>query len=283
MIKIISKRPDGCMFHYAHFLFDCLFSEVIHNVQNNKIVYREKNINQTIGNFCNIYEEVMNVKNIELKNEEFNKLNCETLTTTRFLNPSLNQINYFRDFIFNRYSITSDILNNEYPEVILIKRGCIEKLVDDEELNKDLDKLFQSKINGIQRREIIEIDKLEIFLQKKFISFKAVILEYLPFKEQIQYFKNAKVVIMVHGAAIINMLFSNKDTLFIEVKPHISQFPTEKHKQQHILTPNLYYNPKYVNNFLETMNINRIKCEDELDEIIKTIENSIIKFNKNIV
>ena len=168
----------------------------------------------------------MNVKNIELKNEEFNKLNCETLTTTRFLNPSLNQINYFRDFIFNRYSITSDILNNEYPEVILIKRGFVEKLVDDEELDKKLDKKYQSKTNGVQRREIFDIDKLEEYLQKKIVSFKSVILENIPFKEQVKYFKNAKIVIYIHGAAVMNMLFCNKDTLLIEVRPDISQMPT---------------------------------------------------------
>ena len=112
MIKINNKRADGYMFHYAHFLYDCLFNEILNNVQNNKIVYREKNIEQTIGNFYKIYEDILGVKNIEIPKDEFDKIDCEILTTNRFSNPSLNQINYFRDFIFNRYNIISDILNN---------------------------------------------------------------------------------------------------------------------------------------------------------------------------
>ena len=37
IVKTINKRnTGGFIFHYAHFLFDCLFSEIIHNVQNNK-------------------------------------------------------------------------------------------------------------------------------------------------------------------------------------------------------------------------------------------------------
>jgi len=280
MIKIINNRPDGYMFHYAHFLYDCLFSEIINNVQNNKIIYREKNVDQTIGNFCNIYEEVINVKNIELSKDEFENLECKTLTTTRFTNPSITEINYFRDFIFNRYNIISDILNNEYPEIILIKRGYVEKLVDDEELDKKLDKKYQSKTNGAKRREIIDIDKLEEYLQNKFISFKSVILENIPFKEQVCFFKNAKVIIMIHGAALINLLFSNKHTLLIEIRPHFSQVPVEK-QQMYLDNPDLFYNQGYVTNFLKTMNINRVKCENELDIIIKTIEDAIIKFNIN--
>ena len=271
MIKIINKRPAGQLFHYAHFLYDCLFNEILNNVQNYKIVYREKNVDQTIGNFCNIYEEVINVKNIELSKDEFDKIDCETLTTTRFTNPSITEINLFRDFIFNRYNIISDVLNNEYPEVILIKRGFVEKLVDDEELDKNLDKKYQSKTNGVQRREIFDIDKLEEYLQKKIVSFKSVILENIPFKEQVKYFKNAKIVIYIHGAAVMNMLFCNKDTLLIEVRPDISQMPTEKLKQLYLVNPDLYYNPDYVTNFLQTTGIKRIKCENELNEIIRTI------------
>ena len=271
MIKIINKRPDGHLFHYAHFLYDCLFNEILNNVQNYKIVYREKNVDQTIGNFCNIYEEVINLKNIELSKDEFDKIDCETLTTTRFTNPSITEINLFRDFIFNRYNIISDVLNNEYPEVILIKRGFVEKLVDDEELDKNLDKKYQSKTNGVQRREIFDIDKLEEYLQKKIVSFKSVILENIPFKEQVKYFKNAKIVIYIHGAAVMNMLFCNKDTLLIEVRPDISQMPTEKLKQLYLVNPDLYYNPDYVTNFLQTTGIKRIKCENELNEIIRTI------------
>ena len=67
------------------------------------------------------------------------------------------------------------------------------------------------------------------------------------------------------------MLFCNKDTLLIEVRPDISQMPTEKLKQLYLVNPDLYYNPDYVTNFLQTTGIKRIKCENELNEIIRTI------------
>ena len=69
----------------------------------------------------------------------------------------------------------------------------------------------------------------------------------------------------------MNMLFCNKDTLLIEVRPDISQMPTEKLKQLYLVNPDLYYNPDYVTNFLQTTGIKRIKCENELNEIIRTI------------
>ena len=138
-------------------------------------------------------------------------------------------------------------------------------------MQNNLDKKYQSKTNGVQRREIFDIDKLEEYLQKKIVSFKSVILENIPFKEQVKYFKNAKIVIYIHGAAVMNMLFCNKDTLLIEVRPDISQMPTEKLKQLYLVNPDLYYNPDYVTNFLQTTGIKRIKCENELNEIIRTI------------
>ena len=32
MIKIINKRKGGFLYHYAHFLCDCLFPEIINNI-----------------------------------------------------------------------------------------------------------------------------------------------------------------------------------------------------------------------------------------------------------
>ena len=48
MIKIKNIRNAGSLFHYAHFIIDCLFPEIINNVYNYKEVIREKNIDQTL-------------------------------------------------------------------------------------------------------------------------------------------------------------------------------------------------------------------------------------------
>ena len=68
------------MFHYAHFLCDCLFPEIINNIYNYKTVIREKNIDQTLGNFNKIYEEVMLNKSIELIKSQFDILYIKTIT-----------------------------------------------------------------------------------------------------------------------------------------------------------------------------------------------------------
>ena len=51
MIKVKNIRKGGCIFHYAHFICDCLFPEIICDIFNYDEVIREKNIHQTIGKF----------------------------------------------------------------------------------------------------------------------------------------------------------------------------------------------------------------------------------------
>lgn len=51
MIKVINSRDGGSLFHYAHFICDCLFPEIICDIFKYDEVIREKNIHQTIGNF----------------------------------------------------------------------------------------------------------------------------------------------------------------------------------------------------------------------------------------
>ena len=79
MIKVKNNRNGGSLFHYAHFLCDCLFPEIICDMFNYKEIIREKTIKQTIGNFSKIYTEVMMIKNKELLPNNFNKLKINTI------------------------------------------------------------------------------------------------------------------------------------------------------------------------------------------------------------
>ena len=47
-IKIFNKRYGGSLYHYAHFICDCLFPEIVCDIYNYDVVYRERSINQTI-------------------------------------------------------------------------------------------------------------------------------------------------------------------------------------------------------------------------------------------
>lgn len=215
MIKVKNNRNGGSMFHYAHFICDCLFPEIIANIFHYKEIVREKSIHQTIGNFSNIYTDVMQIKNTELLRNEFNNLHVDTICYR-------NKENYchkvyfdkFRKFVFDRYSINNSEYDTNYPEVVLIKRNDRTKLIDDEYLSN----INPNVTSGKERREINNIADIEEFLQNKYNNkFKSLFFEKLPFEEQIKYFNNAKLIICAHGAAMSNMFFCKEGTTILEV------------------------------------------------------------------
>jgi hypothetical protein len=217
MIKVVNSRINGSgsLFHYAHFICDCLFPEIICDIFNYNEVIREKNIDQTIGNFSKIYSDVMMIKNTELLSNNFNNLNVDTICYK-------NKENYcdkiyfdkFRKFIFKKYNINNLEYNNDYPEVILIKRNDRINLIDDEYLSK----INTNITTGKERREINNITDIDIFLKNKYENkFKSLYFENLPSEAQIKYFNNAKLIICAHGVVMSNMFFCKEGTKIIEV------------------------------------------------------------------
>lgn len=218
MIKIINKRArPGALFHYAHFICDCLFPEIMCDMFNYKEVVREKIISQTIGNFSKMYTEIMQIKNTELLNDDFNKLKAKTIHL-KIKEQYQDKLHFdkFRDFIFGRYNVNPLEYDTDYPEVLLIKRGDRINLIDDEYLKENVSTWFQT--NGKERREIKALPELEHFLENNFKhKFKSVYFEGLDFKEQIKYFNNAKLIICAHGAVMSNMFFCKEGTTILEV------------------------------------------------------------------
>jgi hypothetical protein len=215
MIKIKNSRTGGSLFHYAHFICDCLFPEIISDIFNYKEIIREKNIHQTIGNFSTIYADVMRIKNTELLKNDFDNLNVDTIIYKN-KETYCDKIYFdkFRKIIFERYNINHLEYSNDYPEVILIKRNDRINLIDDEYLSK----INTNVTTGKERREINNITDIEKFLQNKCRNkFKSLYFEKLPFKEQIKYFNNAKLIIFAHGAVMSNMFFCKEGTTIIEV------------------------------------------------------------------
>jgi hypothetical protein len=250
-IKIINIRSIGNLFHYAHFLCDCLFPEIISNIFDYNEVIREKNLDQTIGNFSKIYTDVMRIKNTELESKEFKKLNLNTIYCNTIKEDYCNKMcfNKFRKFIFERYNINNLEYNNDYPEIILIKRGKRINLIDD----KYLSTINDNFENGKERREINDIINVEKFLQNKYKNkFKSLEFEKLPFEEQVKYFNNAKLIICAHGAVMSNMFFCKEKTKIIEV------------------TCGTLY--PFFDKISNILNLHHIKChENKFNNIIKII------------
>ena len=239
MIKIKNTRKDGSLFHYAHFICDCLFPEIINDVFNYDEIIREKNINQTIGNFHNIYTEVMMTKHTECLDKIFNNLNINIISyKNKETYCDKIHFNKFRNFIFSRYKIHNLEYNKDYPEIILIKRGGRVNLIDD----KYLAKKNTNITSGKERREIKNIDTVETYLKEKYNNkFKSLFFEHMSFKEQILYFNNAKLIICAHGAVMSNMFFCKEQTTIIEVTCNTS-WP-------------------FFDKISSILNLNHIKCE----------------------
>jgi hypothetical protein len=217
-IKVINNRNKilkNNLFHYAHFICDCLFIEIINKFYDYNIVYRQKTLKQTIGNFEKIYEEVMNNKNIELKITDFIKLEYnEIILDKKEYHINIDSFNKFRYYIFERYNINHNLYNTSYPEVLLIKRGKRRQLLND----IDLIKINTSIRTGSERREIVKRNKLQKYLELKYTNkFNSVFLEDKCFEEQVNLFNNAKLIILAHGAALSNMFFCKKGTTIIEI------------------------------------------------------------------
>jgi len=218
IIKVINERKIGSLFHYAHFLYDCLFPEIICELYNYDTVIRKESLHQTIGNFSKIYNDVMQIKNLELSEDDFNNYPANILTYKP--KEQLTEKIYFdkfRNFIFQRYGIISSEYNTLYPEILLIKRHNTVNLIDNEVLKEQLKKDNRTLTSGSDRREIYNIDLVEEHLKNKYSNFKSLFLEFISFEEQVKYFNNAKLIILAHGAAMANMFFCKQGTTIIEV------------------------------------------------------------------
>ena len=119
MIKVVNQRDGGSLFHYAHFICDCLLPEIVNDVHKYKKIYRIKNLNQTIGNFRKIYNEVTNTQNIELPKDKINSLKLKTkiINNKKKIN-NIKDFNKFRNVIFNKYNIEN--IQNNYPKILLM-------------------------------------------------------------------------------------------------------------------------------------------------------------------
>ena len=212
MIKILNKRECGNLYHYAHFICDCIFPEVVYKIYQFNTVIREKHILQTLGTFSKIYKEIMQNNSIEIEPHQFRTgrrpvilAKKEQMTKHHFIQ--------FRNYIFQRYDIDPSVYT-DYPEAILIKRGKM-KLIEDTKMKK-IQHLRNGNTTGIERREINGIDKVEEYMNQ-LPGFKAIYLENMSFEEQVKYFNNAKLIVCAHGAAMSNLFFCKHETQLIEV------------------------------------------------------------------
>jgi Glycosyltransferase 61 len=246
MIKVVSKRSSGSLFHYAHFFQDCLFPEFCMGLQEYRTVVRQKSLGQSIGKFKAIYEEIMGTHVLEVEESDFNDQVIEVHTINK---PSYEQFESFRQHIFALYNIIHNPIQDSDP-VVLIRRGKRIELLDDPDLMKQ-NLVLYSATTGAERREIRQLDKVEAFLQEVYGNDKVctVELEKMSFSDQVRLFSRAQLVIGIHGAGLANMVFCRPGTTLVEVDP---EWP---------------FDWQFVNHFCSTYGVRRICCPNSLDAI----------------
>ena len=110
---------------------------------------------------------------------------------------------------------STDWTNIYFPAVIrkLNEISLIQTYNEEDKTN-----LIISRKKATQRR----IVNLETFVERySDLNFKVVFLEEMNFKEQMQLFRNAKIVLSTHGAGLVNLLFSEEAEV-------IEFFPTNR-------------------------------------------------------
>ncbi len=219
-VRVASKRETGGLYHYGHFILDCLIPEINNGLYTYDTVYRMGNENQTLGNNAKLYQEIMQVKHVEVPEHVFkNMTEIKKVNTRGLFQMKYNKnkriikasdLRKARNYVIHRYGLT---LDPSYPEIILIRRGHVKKLVDAKKLKKDV-----NIKNGSQRRKIQNIDSIIQFLTNKKVNFKCIVLEELSFKEQVKYFMNANLVIGIYGAGLCNLIWCKHGTKVLEIQ-----------------------------------------------------------------
>lgn len=248
MLKVINNRcnlHNSYLFNYAHFICDCVFPEFIDGVGNRpeKTILRKKKVRQSLGKFSKMYEVIFNKKNVELEENKFINSNCPRLVISKKENIEKENFFKFQKYIWDKFLNLND--NFIFPEILLINRGVFKLEFNSE--NKII-----NITSGNHRREIKKINKLHEILTKKYKNnYKMIQLQNHSFKQQVNYFYNAKIIILAHGAAMSNMFFCKKNTKIIEV--------TDGNKW-------LFFDK--ISNILK---LNHLKCENKIENILNKI------------
>ena len=244
-IKIKTQITSNYLFHYAHFTCDFLFPLVCEKLDKCNII-REKNLNQTIGNFNKLLMEVTNKKYDEIEKDNYNRLNIKEIDLPLKEKYTQKDFLYFQKFMWDKF-----VLNNEkykkviWPQVILIKRTT-QQIINIEEYEK---RGYPHRTNnGSQRREIDEFSKVEKVMKSKFgDKMKTISLENSSLESQVNLFYNAKLIVAAHGAALINLFYCQKGTSIIES----------------IGLPWYFFDTISSN-----LALNHVKCENKLESLI---------------
>ena len=255
-IKIINVRDGGWLWHYFHFLIDCLHKEIESNIIAKNIIRLDRP-DQSIGQNKTIYMQLSNKNNIELKQEIFENIYCKTKVIR-----SINHIGPFPDKSFDKiYKLSEKMYISSFPKykIVLIERGTQKLKYTEKDMKNQVVVYKPNELNincvksGKERRYIKDHDKLHKILKDKYKDdILNIVLETLDkdMAKQITIFRNASIIIGVHGAGLANVIFCKPNTTMLEIEP----IPIPCFK-----------------NIAQSKNIRYIRCRNDIQDIVQKL------------
>jgi hypothetical protein len=243
----------GHLHHYHHFLFGYLLPTIIHATQSNK--NQDKIFMTDCGSSMNKIIKQVGYYQYEPKVTLKSINSIAGFDGCRFTLDK-NIINLANSSIDKIFSIENNDTARE-PYILLIDRG---ETPSEEERQKLSNTELKHK-TGNERRSIQNMAEIERTLSD-FFPVKRVVLEGLDFLEQVLFFRHAYIVIMQHGAAMSNMIFTKRTKALIEI--------VNNNKQNicyHNLVKNLDITKFFIMNKSSHSNVN---C-DLLRNLIETV------------
>jgi hypothetical protein len=163
MVRVVNKRWEGTLFHYAHLCVMLFFPEILLRIDRHIIIFRQKNLNQTLGNMSQLYEQIFGIQSLEVDLDVFESINLPLVTVVPRRMYTPHQFSNIREFLLFRFPGISRSDKRSFPRILLIERENRIDLIDDPVL-KDLN---TNVTVGKERRDISDIPGVQTILESK--------------------------------------------------------------------------------------------------------------------
>lgn len=195
-IFVEPKINDGLITHYHHFLFGYLLPLIQYeNIYENN--YYLKDCGKPMNKI--ILELPFNLKILE-KNTKIDKIISHKGFDKYFekINPKK-----IKNLLFKSLNIKNK--NNNNNKILIIERGNPHEFY-----------LKEKSLSGRDRRSVPNINEIYFALSKK-NNVKKIILENMEIRKQMIEFKNHKIILLQHGAAMSNLLWCEPNSFVFEI------------------------------------------------------------------
>ncbi|GEM_PF-1793057 len=270
--EYLNFKQFGNLWHYGHFIHDLLMPLNDWLLKTGKdpkkmTLYIKDVPNQSIGPFGPILERFTGVKVKTIPAKAFGELPYEILELKAYMfGPFMPEtFENLQTTIDRRFGIKFD---PSQRKVILIERGASKHGFENSNRVHD-----RAKMVGKMRRSFQNHREIEQCLQSRYGDhFINVVLEGMPFEQQVEIFHHGHLIIGQHGAGLNNLAWKKENQgIILEFTPHSVHKPFENMSKTRGLTYRKYANPENVGEENESIDLHlNVDLEDfarVLDEL----------------